>query len=98
MTATHIKLFLDDVRDCPTGWVVARSYDEAVGILTNHRGTFDVSLDHDLGNEDYDGTSLVKWFIAAERFPMEAYIHSANPAGRKNLAFDLASMRRYEAA
>lgn len=94
----HLKLYLDDVRPCPDGWRLARSFDEAVGILTNHHGTFDVSLDHDLGNDDYDGTSLVKWFISAGRFPDDAQIHSANPVGRKNLTFDLAHMRRYQDA
>jgi hypothetical protein len=44
-----MKLWLDDVRLPPEGWVWAKSYDEAVEILSNlDEELTDASLDHDL--------------------------------------------------
>lgn len=94
MCADHIRIYLDDIRDCPNGWKVARNVVEAIDIINKHKGTFDVSLDHDLGPDEWNGTTLVKWFINTERYPNIAYIHTANPVGRKNIEFDLAIMRR----
>lgn len=90
----HIKVYLDDLRPCPEGWIPAKNVNEAIIIIHNHYGTFDVSLDHDLGDGNKDGTHLIKWFVDQRRYPENALIHSANPVGRKNLTFDLENMYR----
>jgi len=54
-----IKLWYDDVRPAPEGWVWARTNDEAIALLSCNDVTH-ASLDHDMGNHDlpegtYDG-------------------------------------------
>lgn len=105
--SNHLKLYLDDVRPCPEGWRLAKSVHEAKWQIAWHiaeRGedgtytnTFEVSLDHDLGvdengHEQPNGTALVYWLRSASIYPTNARVHSDNPVGRKNLAFDLAGM------
>lgn len=56
-----VKLWHDDVRPAPEGWVWARTNAEAMEILACGSVTH-VSLDHDMGNHDlpagtYDGGS-----------------------------------------
>lgn len=42
-----IKLFVDDLRECPKGWVPARTVTEAIRILAT-RDVDEISLDHDI--------------------------------------------------
>ena len=42
-----MKLFVDDVRACPDGWVLARTVTQAIRILSTQDVT-EVSLDHDI--------------------------------------------------
>ncbi|MCH1959928.1 cyclic-phosphate processing receiver domain-containing protein [Romboutsia hominis] len=51
-----INIYLDDLRLCPKGFVIARTYEEAVSLLENHSVNI-LSLDHDLG-EDENGNLL----------------------------------------
>lgn len=99
-----MKLYLDDDHDgrpTPPGWARAYDVDEAIRMIQQHEGPFEVSLDHDLGEdangrEKPNGTALVRWMSQNARFPERAQIHSANPVGRKNLEFDLAAMQRHQ--
>lgn len=43
-----MKLWLDDVRPAPEGWLWAKTYEEAVTLFTHYDIT-EMSLDHDLG-------------------------------------------------
>jgi hypothetical protein len=42
-----LKVFVDDLRDCPKGWQVARTITEAIRILST-QPVEEVSLDHDI--------------------------------------------------
>lgn len=42
-----IKLFVDDLRACPEGWVPARTISEAIRLLAT-QNVAEVSLDHDI--------------------------------------------------
>lgn len=42
-----IKLFVDDIRRCPDGWVPARTVTEAIRLLAT-QNVEEVSLDHDI--------------------------------------------------
>lgn len=106
---THLKLYLDDVRPCPEGWVAAKTVHEAKWQIAWHiaerhedgySNTFEVSFDHDLGvdengKEQPNGTTLINWMTSAGIYPTAATIHSANPVGRKNLMFDLDAMWKH---
>lgn len=43
-----MRVFLDDVRECPEGWTLARSYEQAIQFLLTGEVT-EISLDHDMG-------------------------------------------------
>jgi hypothetical protein len=50
-----MKLYIDDLRPCPKGYVLARNYQEAIDLLEVY--TFEeISFDHDLG----DSLSLIR--------------------------------------
>ncbi|EGL17807.1 hypothetical protein HMPREF9413_4395 [Paenibacillus sp. HGF7] len=51
-----INVYVDDLRDCPIGFVVARTFQEAIHLLETHEVDI-LSLDHDLG-EDLQGNLL----------------------------------------
>lgn len=42
----EINLYVDDIRRCPDGFVVARNYDEAIELLKNNTINI-LLLDHD---------------------------------------------------
>lgn len=83
-----VKLWIDDLRPAPTGWVWAKSSDEAIEILDRWQHSSVTltmaSFDHDLGGDD---TSLpvIDWFIEHQRWPNAVYVHTANPVGRRNI-------------
>lgn len=55
-----MKVFLDDVRDCPEGWTLARNYNEAIQLLRT-REVKVISLDHDLGMEVTGKVDVDDW-------------------------------------
>lgn len=59
-----MKVYLDDVRDCPPGWEIARSARTAMELLLRGDVTH-ISLDYDLGQEFEAGAVIFK---ARERY------------------------------
>lgn len=93
-----INLYVDDLRDCPEGYVVARDMDEAIKFLEEYE--IDVmSLDHDLG-EDSEGNllptgyDLVKYFCENGLYVNKIYIHTDNGVGRANMFETLKAAQR----
>jgi len=85
-----MKLYIDDLRPCPNGYVLARTYAEALDQLRSN--TFDeISLDHDLGEEKtgYDILCWIEWQVftlAPDDFANTVLkVHSANPVGRQRM-------------
>ncbi|WP_240041454.1 cyclic-phosphate processing receiver domain-containing protein [Paenibacillus ginsengarvi] len=54
--AFMINLYLDDLRNCPEGFIVARTFEGAVQVFQENPINL-LSLDHDLG-EDEHGNEL----------------------------------------
>lgn len=83
-----VKLWVDDLRPAPVGWVWAKSSLEAIEILNRWASTSltleAVSLDHDLGEND-STLAVLDWFTLEGKWPRSIYIHTANPAGRRDL-------------
>lgn len=90
------KLWLDDVRPAPDGWMWAKTVAEAQDILK--MGCINTcSLDHDLGADPADGINakgdspegsgldLARWMIENKLVPRWVVVHSWNPAGAKNI-------------
>lgn len=90
-----MKLWLDDVRTPPDGWVHATSVNEAKKHLSTGKVS-DASLDHDLGDYAHDGGDgwrLVDWMAEHNIWPTHTIsVHSANPVGVKRM---LATIDRY---
>jgi hypothetical protein len=79
-----VKLFIDDVRECPAGWTLARTHDAALEALAS-RTVSHVSFDHDLG-EERDGHDIATWLEETiyydESFPVPVMsVHSDNGPG-----------------
>ncbi len=90
-----MKLWLDDIRTVPEGWVGAHSVDEAIRLMEAGEVEF-ASLDHDLGEYEPaggDGIKLVLWMAEHEVWPTRGIrVHSANPVGSKDM---LRTIARY---
>jgi len=92
------KVYLDDERKPPTGWVLVKTPKEAIDLLKKNNVT-DISLDHDLGNDEVIGTGydVLKWieekvyFDKSFRLP-NITIHTANPSARKKMEAALKSI------
>jgi hypothetical protein len=86
------KLYLDDLRTPKSdGWVVVRSYDEAVAYVEANGFPQAVSFDHDLGAGTKTGMDFARYLVEKDLdrncMPdnFEYNIHSANPVGRANI-------------
>lgn len=96
-----IKVFLDDERSAPRGWVQVSSAADCAYLL-EHCNVTDLSLDHDLGDDEVYGTGydVLNWLeqvsIGAEActLPDTITIHSANPVGRKRMEVVIERLKR----
>ena len=86
-----MKIFLDDVRDYPKGWIKTRFPSVVIYLLENKNVT-ELSLDHDLGNDDYNGTGydVLLWieekvFTDINFIPPKINIHTSNYGVRKKM-------------
>ncbi|MEO8899953.1 MAG: cyclic-phosphate processing receiver domain-containing protein [Polyangiaceae bacterium] len=93
-----MKIFLDDCRPTPEGWIEARWPDEVI-VLLEQGGVIEVSLDHDLGDDErgtgYDVLSWIEEAVATRSFqPPRLHVHSANPAARMRMLQAIAAIER----
>jgi hypothetical protein len=84
-----VKVYLDDERVAPAGWVQVRWPEEAIVLLQTGRVT-ELSLDHDLGDDEHGtGYDVLLWIeeqvVCHEFVPPAINIHSANPAARRRM-------------
>ncbi len=92
-----MKVFLDDERVTPDGWTRVYWPDEAIRLLESG-GVEEISLDHDLGDDDRGtGYDIVLWIeeaVALRGFrPPKITVHSANSSAREKM---LAGVRTIE--
>lgn len=84
-----MKIWLDDMREAPPGWVRVHTVEELIGIFSINN-TEQISLDHDLGDGLQTGYDFLRWLEAQayinnwKKIP-EIKIHSANPVGMRNM-------------
>lgn len=93
-----VKVYLDDTRQEPEGWVRCWWPQEAIKLLETGE-VKEISLDHDLGDDAIGtGYDVLLWMEEAvfDGFtpPEKISIHSANPVGRKRMEQAIASIRR----
>ena len=86
-----MKLWLDDIRKPPPGWLWAKDVGAAIAIVEAFarvdQDWDEASLDHDLGNHRQgDAGKLLLWMIENDRWPrLRPVVHSMNPVGRRNM-------------
>lgn len=97
-----MKIWLDDLRPAPEGYVVTKSVNEAISVVTGaEEKNIKIELldiDHDLGDYAVDGGDAIKlldWLAERETFyPIK--IHTANPVGRANMERMIERYWRYD--
>ncbi len=92
-----MKIWLDDCRPCPNGFIHCKTVEECINLLKTNEVCF-ISFDHDLGT-DLTGYDLAKW-IEEQAFnktlnKLDWKIHSANPTGAENIARAMTSAERF---
>ncbi len=80
-----MKLYLDDERSAPDdSWTLVRTYKECLDALKkNWHDIKEISLDHDLGDEYFNGYRILlymEWRVEeeGETYVPEIHIHTAN--------------------
>lgn len=91
-----MRIFLDDLRPAPEGWVRVFWPDEAIAHLKTGHVTH-LSLDHDLGDDargtGYDVLLWIEEAVAVDGFkPPKITVHSANPAARIRMEAAIAAI------
>ena len=93
-----MKLWIDDIREAPEGYVWCKSTSEAIyciirSLLPDHNGiAFSpielIDIDHDAGEYAKDGGDYIKlldWMEENGYTPSAIHIHSMNPVGVQNM-------------
>lgn len=96
-----MRIFLDDARPTPEGWVRAYWPQEVIALL-EAGGVTEISLDHDLGDDDHGtGYDVILWIeeaVATRGFrPPKLTVHSANASARIKMLAGIASIQRFAA-
>lgn len=87
--APTLKVYLDDERPVPEGWILARWPAEVIALL--ELGVVNtISLDHDLGDDvrgtGYDVLTWIEEAVSTRGFKApEILIHTANPPAMKRM-------------
>lgn len=97
MLMNDMRLFLDDERPAPEGWLKVSWPSEVIEFLKTGRVT-EISLDHDLGDDSrgtgYDVILWIEEAVALKGFvPPKINIHTSNPSARAKM---LAGVRMIE--
>ena len=84
-----MKVWLDDVRPAPEGWVHVLWPQEAIKLLEKGNVTF-ISLDHDLGDDrrgtGYDVLLWIEEAVVIQGFkPPVITVHSANVSAKQKM-------------
>ncbi|MBU3215836.1 hypothetical protein LL033_11805 [Clostridium estertheticum] len=84
-----INLYVDDLRDCPLGFTIARTVENAIYYLENFEVEI-LSLDHDLGVDEegelfLNGYDLVKYICEKHLRAQKIFLHTDNVVGRENM-------------
>ncbi|SOE91510.1 hypothetical protein SAMN05446927_8440 [Caballeronia arationis] len=93
-----MKVFLDDERPSPPGWVRVYWPAEAIRLLESGEVT-DLSLDHDLGDDargtGYDVIVWIEEAVALRGFiPPKISVHSANASAAQKMRAGIVSIEK----
>ncbi|MES1175795.1 MAG: cyclic-phosphate processing receiver domain-containing protein [Myxococcales bacterium] len=93
-----LKVYLDDCRPTPEGWVGALWPEEVIRLL-EQGDVSELSLDHDLGDDargtGYDVLVWLEEAVASRGFrPPRIVVHSANPAASARMVQAIEAIER----
>ena len=94
-----MKLYLDDERETPAGWIRVFWPDEAIAWLKTEMVT-EISLDHDLGDDGRGtGYDVILWIeneVMTNYFiPPKIHIHSANVSARRKMELGIVAINSF---
>lgn len=93
-----MKVFLDDIRPTPEGWIRAYWPDEVIALLQT--GSVEVvSLDHDLGDDErgtgYDVITWIDEAVVMRGFvPPRILVHSSNSSAVAKIQAGIQAIQR----
>jgi hypothetical protein len=84
-----MRVYLDDERVTPDGWIRVYWPEEAIALLEAGQ-VEEISLDHDLGDDEHGtGYDVVLWIeeaVALRGFkPPRMFVHSANSSAKEKM-------------
>lgn len=93
-----MRIYLDDERKTPKGWVRAFWPQEVIQLLKTKNVT-EISLDHDLGNDERGtGYHVILWIEEAVFnngfIPPDIKVHSANSSARIKMEAGINNIKR----
>ena len=96
-----MRVYLDDERPTPEGWERVYWPEEAIALLESG-GVVEMSLDHDLGDDQrgtgYDVVLWIEEAVALRGFiPPRLYVHSANASARQKMTAGIRAIERLAA-
>ena len=91
-----MKVYLDDERETPEGWERVYWPEEAIALLETGK-VIEISLDHDLGDDNHGtGYDVVLWIeeaVFTKGFiPPLMKVHSANSSARQKMELGIANI------
>lgn len=91
-----MKVYLDDERETPEGWKRVYWPEEAIELLKSGQ-VEEISLDHDLGDDEHGtGYDVVLWIeeqVLVHGFtPPKIKVHSANSSARQKMELGIANI------
>lgn len=99
MKGSVMKVYLDDERTTPDGWVRVYWPEEAIELLKTGE-VVEISLDHDLGDDEHGtGYDVVLWIeeaVITQGFvPPKMSVHSANSSARDKMELGIKSILKH---
>lgn len=97
-----MRVYLDDERCAPSGWVRAYWPEEVIAYLQSGL-VAEISLDHDLGDDEHGtGYTVLVWIeeqvVLNGLQPPTMHVHSANPAAKAKMEAAIASIYKHARA
>jgi len=93
-----LRVFLDDERTPPSGWHLVRWPEEAIKLLEGGE-VEEISLDHDLGDDErgtgYDVILWIERAVVESGFqPPAMKVHSANTSARQKMEAGIKAIQK----
>lgn len=94
-----MKVFLDDIRPTPEGWIRAYWPDDVINLL-EQGNVEEISLDHDLGDDQkgtgYDVLLWIEEMVFTQGFvPPIIGLHTSNSSARRKMELAIDRIWKY---